>query len=281
MPKPSPKTATSSKKPRKTNAKPKPAVRKHSTHPAAQEEPRKHPEETPPVKKPAEEAAQKPVPAPAHSNAATPAAHDGSVVISKSGVADEEAAVPEPEPEKSSWWWPFGRQHHYKYLSRSVREAIDNAPVPRHQWRYIVVHNSGTRQGNAKAFDYYHRYVRKMPNGLAYHFVIGNGTSSGNGTIEIGSRWTRQINGGHVHSDYLNSIALGICLVGDYNRDRPTKEQLEALDELIQYLRKRVGKTDHKLAVVKPHRDINPPQWPTDCPGDRFPYGWLQKQFEE
>ena len=84
-----------------------------------------------------------------------------------------------------------------------------------------------------------------------------------------------------MHSDYLNSIALGICLVGDYNREKPTKEQLEALDELIQYLRKRVGKTDHKFAVVKPHRDINPPQWPTDCPGDRFPYGWLQKEFEE
>lgn len=203
------------------------------------------------------------------------------MVISKSGAVEEEEPVPPQEQEKTSWWWPFGHARHYKYLSRAVRDAIDRAPVPRHQWRYIVVHNSGTRQGNAKAFDYYHRYVRKMPNGLAYHFVIGNGTSSGNGSVEIGSRWTRQINGGHVHSDYLNSIALGICLVGDYNRDKPTKEQLEALDELVQYLRKRVGKTDHKYAVVKPHRDINPPQWPTDCPGDRFPYGWLQKEFSE
>jgi hypothetical protein len=26
----------------------------------------------------------------------------------------------------------------------------------------------GTRQGNAKAFEYYHRRVRKMQNGLAY-----------------------------------------------------------------------------------------------------------------
>jgi hypothetical protein len=57
-----------------------------------------------------------------------------------------------------------------------------------------------------------------MSNGLAYHFVIGNGTSSGNGEIEVGNRWRRQINGGHVHSDYLNNISLGICLVGDFNR---------------------------------------------------------------
>src|SRR5207248_10158489 len=67
-----------------------------------------------------------------------------------------------------------------------------------------ILHNSGTRQGNARVFDYYHKHVRRMQNGLAYHFVIGNGTSTGNGQIEVGDRWRRQINGGHVHSDYLN-----------------------------------------------------------------------------
>jgi len=41
------------------------------------------------------------------------------------------------------------------------------------------------------------------------------------------SKWViagrRQINGGHVHSDYLNNIALGICLVAIFNRDQPTR----------------------------------------------------------
>ena len=32
----------------------------------------------------------------------------------------------------------------------------------------------------------------------------------------------------HVHSDYLNNISLGICLVGDFNRDQPTRAQLDA-----------------------------------------------------
>ena len=101
--------------------------------------------------------------------------------------------------------------------------------MQRRRWKFIVVHNSGTRQGNARAFDYYHRNIRRMQNGLAYHFVIGNGTSTGNGQIEMGDRWRRQINGGHVHSDYLNNIALGICLVGDFNRDQPTRAQLECV----------------------------------------------------
>lgn len=150
----------------------------------------------------------------------------------------------------------------------------------RRRWQFIIVHNSGTRQGSARIFDYYHRHVRRMQNGLAYHFVIGNGTSTGDGQIEVGDRWRRQINGGHVHSDYLNNIALGICLVGDFNRDQPTRRQLEACEELIKYLRKRCGKIDAHYAVVRPHREVNPPQWSTDCPGNAFPYSWFRR-FQE
>ena len=168
----------------------------------------------------------------------------------------------------------------YRYLTASVRNQIDRAPVARGRWQYIVVHNSGTRQGNAAAFDYYHRHFRRMQNGLAYHFVIGNGTSTGNGQIEVGDRWRRQINGGHVHSDYLNNIALGICLVGDFNRDQPTRAQLDCCEELIRYLRQRCGKVGDHYPFVKPHRDVNPPRWATDCPGDVFPYSWFRR-FQE
>ena len=203
----------------------------------------------------------------------TPAgrALDAPILIEKSGLQEEEVI----EPTSRSIFGGLIKRWHY--LSPSVRKAIDIAKVQRGRWKYIVVHNSGTRQGNARIFDLYHRNVRKMQNGLAYHFVIGNGNSSGNGEIEIGNRWVTQINGGHVASDYLNNIALGICLVGDLNRDLPTKEQLGALDELCSYLRGRVGKIKGRAAIVKGHKEINPK--PTDCPGDRFPLGWLHKRF--
>ena len=204
----------------------------------------------------------------------TPAETRPTVVVEKFNKNETE---PPPPPEPHGWW-PWSRPVNYKYLTRSVIDAIRNAPVARGRWRYIVVHNSGTRQGNAKIFDYYHRYTRRMPNGLAYHFVIGNGSSSGDGEIEIGGRWTKQLDGGHVHSDYLNSISLGICLVGDFNRDQPTKAQLGALDELIRYLRTRVGKYEGHVSIVKAHKEINPV--PTDCPGDLFPYTWLHRTFD-
>jgi N-acetylmuramoyl-L-alanine amidase len=202
----------------------------------------------------------------------------GQVVIEKSGFEQEQGFEPTPSPPPRRFlFWPWSRPTSYRYLSRSVIEAIRRAPVKRRRWQFIVVHNSGTRQGNARAFDYYHRHVRRMQNGLAYHFVIGNGTSTGNGQVEVGDRWRRQINGGHVHSDYLNNISLGICLVGDFNRDQPTRAQLESCEELIHYLRERCGKTDRGEIPVRPHREMNPPRWPTDCPGDVFPYSWFRR----
>lgn len=210
-------------------------------------------------------------PEPKAKNSTLPKGSEPLLLIEKSGLNLNE----DPQPVPFFGW--FSR---WKFITRSVRQSIDNAQVRKARWRYIVVHNSGTKKGNAKAFDFYHTNVRKMANGLAYHFVIGNGTNSGDGEIEVGARWDKQINGGHVHSDYLNNIALGICLVGDFNQQKPTEKQLAALDELIRYLRLRVGKIDTNPAVVKAHKEINPPRWPTDCPGDGFPYAWLHSRFD-
>jgi len=218
--------------------------------------------------------AASPQPKPARS---VPASGQAQVVIEKSGIEEDQGFEPPPSPPARRGFWPWSRSVSYRYLTSSVIEAIRRAPVKRRRWQFIVVHNSGTRQGNARVFDYYHKHVRRMQNGLAYHFVIGNGTSTGNGQVEVGDRWRRQINGGHVHSDYLNNISLGICLVGDFNRDQPTRAQLDACEELIRYLRQRCGGTGRGAIPVKPHREINPPRWPTDCPGDDFPYSWFRR----
>ena len=238
---------------------------------------------TPRVATPVEQPTpQRAVPVPTPPPAAVPRATPpvvqlpADITIEKSGLEEEQGFEPPPPPPRRRGFFSRlfggGRTQSYRYLNRNVIEAIRKAPVQRNRWKFIIVHNSGTRQGNARAFDYYHRRVRRMSNGMAYHFVVGNGTSSGNGEIEIGDRWRRQINGGHVHSDYLNNIGLGICLVGDFNRDRPTKVQMEATEELIKYLRQRCGKLE-----VRPHKEMNPPRWATDCPGDAFPYGWFRR----
>jgi N-acetylmuramoyl-L-alanine amidase len=240
--------------------------------PAPTEKPLKPPPEAtrPPVPEPS--ARPRPVSRPPLPQAALPS----DITVEKSGLEKEQGLEPPPPPPPQRGFWPWSRQPaNYHYLTSATIDAIRRAPVQRGRWKFVIVHNSGTRQGNARAFDYYHRRIRRMRNGLAYHFVIGNGTSSRNGQIEIGDRWRRQINGGHVHSDYMNNIGLGICLVGDFNRDQPTRAQLEACEELIRYLQERCGKSDGRSLIVRPHREVNPPRWATDCPGDAFPYGWF------
>jgi hypothetical protein len=283
-PTPKPKSKKSKEVSRKT---------KKTTKSARKEEETPKPEKTPPAltEQPAA-ASERPTPVPKAVGAAvpTPAASveqktqratggdRAQVVIEKSGLEEDQGFEPPPSPPPKRGFWPWSRSSgNYRYLTRSVIDAIRRAPVKRRRWQFIVVHNSGTRQGNARVFDYYHRHVRRMQNGLAYHFVIGNGTSTGNGQIEVGDRWRRQINGGHVHSDYLNNISLGICLVGDFNRGQPTRAQLDSCEELVRYLRDRCGKTDRGAIPVRPHREMNPPRWATDCPGDDFPYSWFRR----
>jgi len=268
--------------------KPKPAK-----HPPTKKKKTATPKPTPEEEE-TPERAPRPTPAETPERRATPHESNPARTVTVTPGPPSLATPPQPLPsaspsepaqvviQKSGYQKPrgfslpfhlFGK--HYNYVTGSVRREIDRAPVLRERWRFIIVHNSGTRQGNARIFDYYHRNVRRMSNGLAYHFVIGNGTSSGNGEIEVGNRWRRQINGGHVHSDYLNNISLGICLVGDFNRDQPTRAQLDSCEELIRYLRDRCGKVERHDIPVRPHREMNPPRWPTDCPGDDFPYRWF------
>ena len=287
-PTPKPKAAKKKSRAKETTGKTKKTAKSKSAQ--KEEEKPKAPKTPPPHVEEERAASEKPgplpravaVPTPAPSPQPKPgraasAGEPAQVVIEKSGIEEDQGFEPPPSPPPRRGFWPWSRPVNYRYLTSSVIEAIRRAPVKRRRWQFIVVHNSGTRQGNARIFDYYHRHVRRMQNGLAYHFVIGNGTSTGNGQIEIGDRWRRQINGGHVHSDYLNSISLGICLVGDFNRDQPTRAQLDSCEELIRYLRQRCGGTGRGAIPVKPHREMNPPRWPTDCPGDDFPYSWFRR----
>src|SRR4030095_14194873 len=209
-PTPKPKGAKKKSQKKKASSKGKEAAKAKATR-KEKETPKPEKTATPPPEKaaePSEDSTPAPkafgdaVPTPALSprakapRAAT-AEEGAQVVIEKSGIEEDQGfePPPPPPPRKGFWPWSLSRPKAYRYLTSSVIDAIRRAPVKRRRWQFIVVHNSGTRQGNARAFDYYHRKVRRMQNGLAYHFVIGNGTSSGNGQIEVGDRWRRQING--------------------------------------------------------------------------------------
>lgn len=151
-------------------------------------------------------------------------------------------------------------------LNPAVQKAIAKAPVSPHTWKYIVIHHSGMPEGSLKSIDRYHREERHMEHGMAYHFLIGNGHGMGDGEIAVGNRWREQREGGHLRSEQQNKIALGVCLVGNFEQTQPTAMQLRSLEALIRALLKRCDLT---VSAVKTHREINIVR--TDCPGSKFP----------
>lgn len=132
--------------------------------------------------------------------------------------------------------------------------------VPLNRWYWIIIHHSATPTGGAAAFDKMHR--AKGWDELGYHFVIGNGTDTPDGKIEVGPRWPKQKWGAHDNApgNQFNMHGIGICLVGNFDVTHPTAAQIKSLERLVSYLMK----TYHIPASrVLGHGETKP----TDCPG--------------
>lgn len=129
-------------------------------------------------------------------------------------------------------------------------------------FRSIVIHHSATHGGSAAAFERNHR---TRLGGLAYHFVIGNGSGSADGAVEVGYRWRDQIPGPHTKNQDINLESIAICLVGDLEKEAPTKKQMAALLDLLEKL----CREGHIAADrVRSHREADPE---TLCPGRGLP----------
>ncbi|MFT4902248.1 MAG: LysM repeat protein [Lentimonas sp.] len=159
-------------------------------------------------------------------------------------------------------------------LIQEVRRRTEKIAVRTGNWDTIIVHHSAIKYGNAEIYDKAHRR-RGMQNGLAYHFIIGNGIDSGNGEIEIGPRWEQQLLGGHVKSYSVNLTAIGICLVGNFETTHPSRRQLDALTQLLDWLQDDVLRKKTRFAG---HKDI--PGEQTVCPGKNFPLTAMHARYD-
>jgi LysM repeat protein len=159
-------------------------------------------------------------------------------------------------------------------LLAQVRAGTAGIKVERDKWQRIVVHHSAIKYGNVKKYDAAHRR-RGMQNGLAYHFIIGNGIDAGDGEIEIGPRWQKQQLGGHVKSYRINLTAIGICLIGNFEKTHPSKKQLDAFTQLMDWLQ---GDVLGKKVPFAGHRELKGEQ--TVCPGKHFPLAAMHARYD-
>lgn len=171
-------------------------------------------------------------------------------------ATDRIALLPQPKRLARRWTSPAGE---------SFRWAANEAE---RKWKYIVVHHSATGSGSVESIDREHRKRRDRYGnnwlGIGYHFVIGNGTGMGDGKISTTFRWKKQIHGAHSGSAVHNAVGIGVCVIGNFEKHRPSEQQLQAMQELVAELSTRYAIPD---SHVIGHRAVRA----TDCPGRYFP----------
>lgn len=159
-------------------------------------------------------------------------------------------------------------------LKKGQRLLIPNAapvaPVislyPSPKWKYIIIHHSATDEGNSLSFDKAH--LKRGWNGVGYHFVVNNGSKGkDDGQIEVSPRWLKGEPGSHCRAANMNSKAIGICLVGNFDKDTPTRKQMDALIYLVNKLRKYYNIPEEHILG---HGQVQGAR--TDCPGNNFPW---------
>jgi hypothetical protein len=149
---------------------------------------------------------------------------------------------------------------------KPVEPPVEASPVgwvpsaPLNHWYWIVIHHSATPTGGAAAFDKMHK--AKGWDELGYHFVVGNGTDTPDGKIEVGPRWPKQKWGAHdkTPGNQFNEHGIGICLVGNFDVNHPSATQMKAVEKLVAYLMKTYHiPADHVVG----HGETKA----TECPG--------------
>ena len=138
------------------------------------------------------------------------------------------------------------------------------------KWTAIVVHHSATDVGNVASIDDYHRNNNGW-DGIGYDFIIGNGSGCGNGEVDSTFRWTGQKIGAHCKTDasnWANEKAIGICLIGNFNKTRPSSRQMASLTKLVRFLSDRY---DIPKSRIYGHSTTPGHSTKTDCPGKNFP----------
>lgn len=137
--------------------------------------------------------------------------------------------APEPlAPDASDSLYAVGPE-------QSIGRIFDTpAPVKPGRWHSIYVHQSLTSSGNAESLG-------GAGGAFADHFLIGNGDPIADGAVETGTRWSRQIQAGHVSGVDISADCISICLVGDFNRARPSPTQQARLLELVSALQQQLG----------------------------------------
>jgi len=121
--------------------------------------------------------------------------------------------------------------------------------------QFLVVHHSASDRSNTtkEKIDKWHK--KKGWNGIGYHKVI-----EGNGAIKNGR--SESIQGAHALG--VNARSLGVCVVGNFEKEIPTPSQINSLVRVLTNWCIIYG-LDEK--AIYGHYNVPGGTTPTACPG--------------
>jgi len=141
-------------------------------------------------------------------------------------------------------------------------------------WKYIVVHHTASEWSSLERIDRMHREKFDDPDGIEYHFLIGNGKKREAGYIERG-RWGKQKRAIHLFKPAGAPDAIAISLVGNFHEREVPEAQMRALVELTQALAKRYDIPRDRITT---HTRVDGRL--TVCPGKHFPFDAFLERLE-
>lgn len=110
----------------------------------------------------------------------------------------------------------------------------------------VIFHHRG---GNGDVESIHAQHLKQGWAGIGYHYYIRK-----DGTVYQG----RPIQYVGSHCKGNNSCSIGVCLEGNFLKEKPTDEQLKAAKELYKHIKKMFNKVYKAIN----HRDV----YPTKCP---------------
>ena len=136
------------------------------------------------------------------------------------------------------------------------------AKLSARKWTHIIVHHSESPDsGQTYSWDDIERWHVKERGfaQIGYHLGIEK-DSSGKYIYCIG----RGLDCVGAHTMGMNDVAVGICVVGDFDREEPLDVQYWLLAQLCKDLMR-----DFAIPIenILPHRDFNKDK---TCPGNKF-----------
>ena len=134
------------------------------------------------------------------------------------------------------------------------------------RWRSIYVHQSLTASGSALTLAH--------ADGLPDHFLIGNGDPITDGALQTGPRWNQQKPPGSVPGVELSDGCISICVVGDFDQNRPSLTQQARLVELISALQRQLSISSNHV-----YFGMDSPENSVAGIGGQFPVSAIRSQI--